>query len=86
MVRGEALCDALVPIQRNIMLTSPNNVYPLTPHFNTVKIGLTGVYVFPIFALKHNLWLLVRTASMIRKKKIKQIHLNIIIFKLQHIT
>ena len=47
----------------NIMQTSPCNEYPLTPHFYIVKLGFTGVYIFLIFALKHRLWVLVRTGG-----------------------
>ena len=37
---------------------------PLKPHFYVVKLGFTGVYIiFLIFAQKHRLWVLVRTAS-----------------------
>ena len=37
---------------------------PLKPHFNTGKLGFTGVYIiFLISAQKHRLWVLVRTAS-----------------------
>ena len=37
---------------------------PLKPHFYTVKLGFTGVYInFLISAQKHRLWVLVRTAS-----------------------
>ena len=37
---------------------------PLKPHFYIVKLGFTGVYIiFLIFAQKHRLWVLVRTAS-----------------------
>ena len=51
----------------NIMLTSPCNVYPLTPHFYILKLGFTGVYIiFLIFASKHRLWVLVRAASVRR--------------------
>ena len=40
------------------------NFDPLEPHFYIVKLGFTGVYIiFLIFARKHRLWLLVRTAS-----------------------
>ena len=36
----------------------------LKPHFYTVKLGFTGVYInFLISAQKHRLWVLVRTAS-----------------------
>ena len=50
----------------SIMLTCPCIVYPLTPHFYIVRLGFTGVYIFLIFALKHRLWVLVRTASVRR--------------------
>ena len=37
---------------------------PLKPHFYTVKLGFIGVYIdFLISALKHRLWVLVRTVS-----------------------
>ena len=40
------------------------NVYPLKPHFYIVKLGFTGVYIIVLIsALKHRLWVLVRTAS-----------------------
>ena len=56
------------------------NFYPLKPHFYSVKLGFTGVYIifpisaqnidcgnslepFLIYAQKHRLWVLVRTAS-----------------------
>ena len=40
------------------------NFDPLKPHFYIVKLGFTGVYIiFLNFALKHTLWVLVRTAS-----------------------
>ena len=39
---------------------------PSPPHFYIVKLGFTGVNFFLIFALKHKLWVLVRTASMRR--------------------
>ena len=44
--------------------TSPCSEYPLEPHFYVVKLGYAGVYLFfLIFAPKHRLWVLVRTAS-----------------------
>ena len=47
------------------MQTCPCNEAPLTSHFYKVKLGCTGVYIyFLIFALKHRLWVLVRTASL----------------------
>ena len=52
---------------KSIMLTSPYNVDPLTPHFYIVKLGFTGVYIIILFfVLNHILWVLVRTASMRR--------------------
>ena len=45
-----------------IMITCPCNVYPLTPHFYVYR----GIHTFLIFALKHILWVLVRTASVRR--------------------
>ena len=46
---------------------SPCNKDPITPHFYIVKLGFTGVYMFfLIFASKHRLWVLVRTASLRR--------------------
>ena len=40
------------------------NFDPLKPHFYIVKLGFTGVYIiFLIFAQKHRLWVLVKTAS-----------------------
>ena len=43
-----------ISLKISIMIKSPCNVYPLTPHFYIVKLGFTGVYIFfLIFALKH---------------------------------
>ena len=40
------------------------NFDPFKPHFYIVKLGFTGVHIiFLIFAQKHRLWVLVRTAS-----------------------
>ena len=50
-----------------IMETCPCNEHPLTPHFYIVKLGCTGyTFFFLIFALKHRLCVLIRTASMRR--------------------
>ena len=47
-----------------IRKTCPCNVYPLIPHFYIAKLGYGEVYLFFfIFAPKHRLWVLVRTAS-----------------------
>ena len=35
----------------HIMITSPCNVYPLTPHLYIVKLGFTGVYINSLFLL-----------------------------------
>ena len=77
-----------------IMLTSPCNEDPLTPHFYIVKLRFTGIFFFFLTsALKHRSWVLVRTASVRRfkrvptifvlsknKKNITVFHLKIIIF------
>ena len=47
------------------MLTLPCNVDPLTPHFYIKNWGLQGYSFFHIFVLKHRLWVLVRTASVL---------------------
>ena len=48
----------------SITKTRLYNFDPLKPHFYIVKLGFTGVYIiFLIFAQKHILWVLVRTAS-----------------------
>ena len=40
------------------------NFDPLKPHFYTVKLGFTGVYIILLIsAQKHRLWVLIRTAS-----------------------
>ena len=44
--------------------TKTYNFDPHKLHFYIVKLGFTGVYIiFLIFALKHRLWVLIRTAS-----------------------
>ena len=49
-----------VPITKTCLY----DIDPLKPHFYIVKLGFTGVYaIFLIFAQKHKLWVLVRTAS-----------------------
>ena len=58
-------CDYAAPACF-IRITYPCNVHLFTPHFYIVKLGFTGVYIFLIFALKHRLWVLVRTASVRR--------------------
>ena len=56
---------AVKPQHNQIMTkTYLYNFDPLKPHFYTVKLGITGVYIiFLISAQKHRLWVLVRTAS-----------------------
>ena len=56
-----------------IMLTSPCNIDPLNPTFIYSKIGVyRGMHYFIIFALKHRLWVLVRTASIYFSSKNKK--------------
>ena len=54
-------------VGHHVRITYPCDLYPLTPHLYIVKLGCTGVYIFFLFfALKHRLWVLIRTASMRR--------------------
>ena len=71
----------------NIRKTCPCNAYPHKPQFHIVKLGYAGVYLFfLIFAPKHRLWVLVRTAYhvptiyVLSKKKEKQPKNSIIFF------
>ena len=51
-------------IESTTRKTCPCNIYLLIPHFYIAKLGYAGVYLFfLIFAPKHRLWVLVRTAS-----------------------
>ena len=50
--------------EQTIRITCPCSLYALTPQFHIVKLGFTGVFIFLIFALKHRLWVLVRTTSL----------------------
>ena len=56
------------------MITCPCNEHPLPPHFYIVKLGFRGVFIFLIFALKHRLWVLVRTASPRRFRRVATIY------------
>ena len=52
------------------------NFDPLKPHFYTVKLGFTGVYIiFSYFCLKHRMWVLVRTASSRRLERVPTIYI-----------
>ena len=60
---------------------------PYTPLLSSKTGVYRGIHYFLIFALKHRLWVLVRTASVPtiyvlskNKKNIKKFHLKIIIF------
>ena len=51
-------------IESTTRKTCPCNIYLLIPQFYIAKLGYAGVYLFfLIFAPKHRLWVLVRTAS-----------------------
>ena len=55
----------LMLVHHTITKTYLYNFEPLKPHFYTVKLGFTGVYIiFHISSQKHRLWVLVRTASV----------------------
>ena len=57
-------CQASTMYGTFITKTYLYNTDPFKPHFYTVKLGFTGVYIiFLISAQKHRLWVLVRTAS-----------------------
>ena len=48
-----------------IMLTSPCNVDPLSPHFYIVNMGFTWMYIISLFfALKQRAWVLVSEAVL----------------------
>ena len=50
----------------NIMLTCPCNVHPpYTPLLYSKTGDYRGIHYFLIFALKHRLWVLVRTAEAV---------------------
>ena len=50
----------------NIMQTCPCNVHPLyTPLLYSKTVVYRGIHYFLIFALKHRLWVLVRTAAVL---------------------
>ena len=60
------LCTIFSACQMKISITKTclYNFDPLKPHFYIIKLGFTGVFIiFLIFARKHRLWVLVRTAS-----------------------
>ena len=58
--------QCLTPRLRSMELITKTclyNIDPLKPHFYIVKLGFKGVYIiFLISALKHRLWVLIRTA------------------------
>ena len=59
--------NTMIIIFKIITKTYLYNFDPLKPHFYTVKLGFTGVYIiFLISAQKHRLRVLVRTASQSR--------------------
>ena len=58
------LTTAHLNSDEDIRITCPCNEHPLTPHFCIVKMGFTGVYIFSFFAVKHRLWVHVRTTSV----------------------
>ena len=68
-------------LHKDITKTYLYNFDPLKPHFYIVKLGFTGVYIiFLIFAQKHRLWVLVRTASAENMKNIRIFYLIFFIF------
>ena len=59
--RENMLSRYMLTVKLYITYTCLYNVDPLKPHFYIVKLGLKGIYI--ISALKHRLWVPVRTAS-----------------------
>ena len=61
----------------------PINSIPLEPHFYIVKLGVyMDVHFFLIFAPKHRLWVLVRTASARRSEREPTIY--VVVFSIEH--
>ena len=62
-------------ILNNITKTYLYNSDPLKPNFYIVKLGFTGVYIILLISTqKHRLWVLVRTASPRRFKRVPTIY------------
>ena len=59
VVKIAAYCIGM--LSSRIMITCPCNEHPFPSHFYIVKHRFTGVFIF--FALKHRMWVVVRTAS-----------------------
>ena len=53
----------IVRMESYIMITHPCKLYPFRCQLNIVTGVYRGIHYFLIFALKHRLWALVRTAS-----------------------
>ena len=54
----------------SITKTRLNNIDPLKPNFDIVKLGFTGVYIIFIILLKHRLWVdLTRTHNLCFEQK-----------------
>ena len=66
-VSYELSCDSSYCFNMQNIIITKTHLYsfdPHKPHFYTVKLGVTGIYViFLISAQKHSLCVLVRTAS-----------------------
>ena len=43
--------DMILEVRNDIRKTCPCDLYPLTPHFYIVKLGLTGLYILFLFLL-----------------------------------
>ena len=66
MIEAVSVCCNILVHPNIIMLTCLCNIDPLTPHFHIVKLEFTWVYIiFLIFALKHRLWVLIRTEAVL---------------------
>ena len=59
-----------------ITKTCLHNFDPFKPHLYIIKLGFTGVYIIVLFSdPKHRLWVLVRTASQRRFKRVSTIYI-----------
>ena len=81
----QGLCSLMI---HSVVITKTYlyNFDPLKPHFYIVKLGFTGVYIiFLISSQKYKLWILVRTASAKRFKRVPTIYIlsrNMINFRI----
>ena len=70
MIRLNAPLDKDLPYPLSKRIAKTYNFDPLKPHFYTVKLGFTGVYIiYVVSAQKHRLWVLVSTNNLCSEQK-----------------